>query len=416
MLFHTERARAYLRRCGLEALIATSPLNITYFTDYVCWIDPLMKAYMMSPGAPPLLAQGYAVFPLDGAPAFVVNGSLMAVNAIDLWVKDVRVFGSPGLDRSLPPAALSGDERRIYDLLVEAPRYASPAEALAGVLRDRGLTAGRLGIEAEGLPPERMEDIRQALPHAELRDGSNLIRLIRMVKSPDEIARLTRAAEISEQAAMEALALARPGASIQTCTRHFRARLGELGADMDHFAFGYRGMGIATEPEYPLTEQTVEYVDWGCKYRSCYSDTGTTLALRPLPGALQQRFDALRASMDAGLAAIRPGLRSSGVQAAMWEAVTAHGLTDLFPHGHGVGLEVRDYPILVPDNHLRIRDACIDEPSDLPIEQDMVLNVEAPLFMPGLGSLHLEQSVVVTADGSRPLTPQERRQPVMPAW
>ena len=43
----------------------------------------------------------------------------------------------------------------------------------------------------------------------------------------------------------------------------------------------------------------------------------------------------------------------------------------------------------------------------------MVLNLEAPLFMPGVGSLHIEQSYVVTPQGSRPLVDQERRQHVV---
>lgn len=47
MLFNAERARAYMRDRGLDGLIATSPVNITYFTDYFIWIDGLMKAYMV---------------------------------------------------------------------------------------------------------------------------------------------------------------------------------------------------------------------------------------------------------------------------------------------------------------------------------------------------------------------------------
>jgi Xaa-Pro aminopeptidase len=414
MLFNAPRAQTCMRRYGLDALIASSPVNIAYFTDYTCWIDPLMKEYMMAPGAPSHLFQGYALFPRESHPVFIVSGSLMAVNAIDLWVEDVRVFGKPGLDTSIPPSDMSMDEQRIYDILMAAPRYPSAQEALVGVLKERGLDQGRIGLECEGLPESRRKAVMEALPDADIRDASNMIRLIRMVKSADEIERLTRAAEISEQAGMEALSLARPGASLQQCVRHFRERLAGLNADMDHFAFGYRGLGIATAPDHILREDTVEYVDWGCVYRCCFSDTGSTLAMRPLSGQWQRRFDALRASMDAGIAAIRPGARSSQVQSAMWEAVTAHGLSNLFPHGHGVGLEVRDYPVLVPDNGLHIRDGWVDEPSDLPVETDMVLNVEAPLFMPGAGSIHLEQSVVVTDGGCRPLTAQERRRPVIP--
>jgi len=44
----------------------------------------------------------------------------------------------------------------------------------------------------------------------------------------------------------------------------------------------------------------------------------------------------------------------------------------------------------------------------------MVVNLEAPLFMAGVSSLHIEETYLVTSDGSRPLVAQERRRPVIP--
>ena len=92
MFFNQARARTFMRECGLDALIATSHLNITYFTGYFCWLDPTIRGFMLQPGAPASLAlPGYAVFPLEGEPALVLN-PLFAVNAADLWVRDLHVF------------------------------------------------------------------------------------------------------------------------------------------------------------------------------------------------------------------------------------------------------------------------------------------------------------------------------------
>ena len=402
-----------MRDCGLDALVAASPVNITYFTDYFIWIDGLMKEYMVRPGGSADLSQGYALFPLEGEPALAVTGSMLAVNGVDLWVRDLRISGDSGLDWSLAPPPLSDRMDRVYALVKDAPGCGTTTEALAGALSDRGLAGGTLGVEADGMTAGRYAQLRRALPDARLLDCSNLIRLLRMVKTGDEIERLGQAAEISEAAAMTAMEQASPGDNVQEVVRRFRAELGGRGADLDHFAFGVHGLGIATEPDFILGASDVEYVDWGCRFRSCYSDTGTTYAMRPLSGDMQDRFDVLRASMDAGLAAIRPGVLSSTVQAAMQDVVDDAGLA-MYPHGHGVGMEVRDYPILAPDNGLRIADECVDVPSDLPIEEHMVLNIEAPLCLAGVGSLHLEQSVVVTGSGSRPLAEQQRERPVYP--
>jgi Xaa-Pro aminopeptidase len=108
-----------------------------------------------------------------------------------------------------------------------------------------------------------------------------------------------------------------------------------------------------------------------------------------------------------------PGVRGSVVQAAMQQAMARVGIAATFPHGHGVGLEVRDYPIVMPDTGARIRDDCVDVPADLPFEDGMVVNLEAPVLYRGAFSAHCEQTFVVTADGCRPLVPQDRSEPTV---
>ncbi len=199
MLFNVDRAREYMRDRGLDALVATSPVNITYFTDNFIWIDGLMKEYMVKPGGSPDIAQGYALYPLEGEPALMLTGSMLAVNSVDLWVRDLRISGDSGLDWSLAPKHMSDRMHRMYDLVKDAPDHGTTTDALFGALSDRGLSGATLGVEADGMTDARYDQLRRALPDARLLDCSNLIRLLRMVKTGDEIDRLTRAAEISEK-------------------------------------------------------------------------------------------------------------------------------------------------------------------------------------------------------------------------
>ena len=415
MLFNKTRAQAYMRRCDVEVLVATSPVNITYFSDYRCWIDPLFKTYMMAPGAPSDLdpTAAYAIFPLESEPALVASPTF-AVNASDLWVQDLHIFGDHGLDDSLPLGNLSDAEQRIFDVLHRPQDNATATDTLLSVLTARGLTAARIGIEMEGLSPRAKAAIEAGLPKAQIKNCSNLIRLIRMVKTEDELSRLIRSAEISETAAMDALALARPGQPIADVVQHYRQQIAKDGADFDHFAFGVRGLGLATEPNYILTDEDILYVDFGCIYEGAFSDSGTTLTMCEPSATLIDRHRALRECVEAGVEEMTPGAKASAAQAAMWKTLNAHGITASSPHGHGLGLEVRDYPIVVADNGQRIQDDCVDVPSDLPLEVDMVLNLEAMISMPGVGSLHIEKSFVVTPSGSRPLIPQDRTRPVQP--
>src|SRR5688572_25108319 len=111
MLLNQERAEAYMRRCGVDALVATSPANITYFTDYYCWLDPLLRQYMVTPGGGGALVQNYAVLPLEGEPALVVRPNF-AVNAVECWVRDIHFSSPPRMDHSIKPREPDPQSRR----------------------------------------------------------------------------------------------------------------------------------------------------------------------------------------------------------------------------------------------------------------------------------------------------------------
>ena len=410
MLFNEPRAAAFMKQCGLDALVATSSVNITYFSDYYLWVDALFKEYMVNPGGSSNRFQLYAIFLASGEPALILN-PFFAVNAADIWIKDLHVYGDAGLDYSRSSEPSDSPYTRFFDLTKHPSPHSTPTEALLGSLKSRGLADARIGLEMEDLPAETLASIREGLPQASLKDCSNLIRLIRAVKTQDEIERQERAATISEEAANESAQLAAPGHRIKDLAECYRTRIAALGADLDHFAYGPRGYGIGTEPDYVLAASDFMFMDFGCIFRRCISDGGGTLVVGELPADLRTMYDGLYASTEGAAQAMRPGVKSSAVREIMKSEVDARGINAPNPHGHGIGLEIRDYPMIMPDNGLRLRDECIDVPSDLPLEEGMVVNLEVNIFMADVGSLHVERTFVVEAQGSRPIVPQERKAP-----
>ena len=65
-------------------------------------------------------------------------------------------------------------------------------------------------------------------------------------------------------------------------------------------------------------------------------------------------------------------------------------------------------------NGLYICDGCIGISSDLPLETNMVVNLEVSIFRLETGALHIEKSFLVTATGCQPLIPQDRVLPRSP--
>ena len=50
MLLNRARAFEYMEQCGLDALVATSPANVTYLSGFECWLASGFKEFMVEPG------------------------------------------------------------------------------------------------------------------------------------------------------------------------------------------------------------------------------------------------------------------------------------------------------------------------------------------------------------------------------
>ena len=400
---------------GIDAVIACSPVNVRYLTGFGNWLGPSFREYMVRPGGSnDLVQRTFSVLPLGGEPMLVVEPSFV-LDATDCRVADVRVAGGGAFaasDGDSPPRAVRENDRA-RELLVEGDWPDDRVAALAALLDEQGLARSRLGIEAGALLAHESERLASALPGARLLDCEALLRLIRIVKTESEIEILAHATEIAEEAALQVAESADEGSTATGLVDRFRSLVAQSGADLDHLALSLDSLGFVTGGERPLRGGTSMYFDYGCAYRGWISDAGTTLCLGdPAPSALAE-YAAVRGAVVAGAEALRPGVRGSTVQRAMGESLAGAGIVDSFPHGHGIGLEVREYPILVSAESRTIRDDCIEIDADLPLEPHMVLNLEASLLVLGEQSVHCEQSFVVMGDGCRPLTEQYRDAPLV---
>jgi Xaa-Pro aminopeptidase len=415
VLTNRVRLDRYMDKAGIAAVISWTPHNVRYLTGYWCWLAPLFRECMVVPGGSgDLVQRNVALVPREGEPCLVLE-PYWAVNAFESWVRDVRVAGSasfmPGRPMPDDLPALQGAA-----LLISAGQWASDRlEVLRDALRERGLVDARLGVDFDDTSPAERAALAAALPEAQLEDCSNLLRLVRAQKTAGEIAALERAAGIAEQAAMESMAEVKPGMTLDEVSLEFRRRIGARGAEFDHFAAGARGLGFVAAGRYPFPGDEAFYLDYGCVCDGFFSDAGVTMCLGELDEASALQYDAVRSAVATAASLLRPGVRGSVVQAAMVETLAERGITRSFPHGHGLGLEIRDYPLLMPANGKMIADDCIEESADLVLEEGMVLNLEAPVLTPGVRSVHCEETFVVTSDGCRHLVAQDRRRPVQGA-
>jgi len=140
-------------------------------------------------------------------------------------------------------------------------------------------------------------------------------------------------------------------------------------------------------------------LDFGGVYDGYCVDLTRTVSLGPADSARQRLHDAVAEAHQAALAAIRPGVQASEVDAAARDTLTRLGLGEAFGHstGHGLGLEVHEEP--------RIARRRPDAPEqDLVLATGMVFTIEPGAYVPGTGGVRIEDDVLVTERGCDVLT------------
>jgi len=221
---------------------------------------------------------------------------------------------------------------------------------------------------------------------------------LRACKDPQEIELMKKAADLNRQAFDRVLPLIRPGVSEKAVALDLEFALKRLGGEENSFDFivasGVRGAlphGVASDKL--IGEGELVTVDFGTRVAGYCSDETVTFAIGNISGKLRQIFDIVLEAHDSALAAVRPGIRIADLDAVARDHIGAAGFAEFFGHGlgHGVGLDIHEYP------------AVSSRTTDC-LREGMVITIEPGIYIPDLGGVRIEDSVVVTASGYESLT------------
>jgi Xaa-Pro aminopeptidase len=242
-------------------------------------------------------------------------------------------------------------------------------------------------------------------PGVDLEPTVGLVEGLRAVKDATEMQRLSEAARIAD-AALDAI---RPrlaeGLTEAEFGRCLDFEMGELGASGPSFETIVAAGPNAAKPHHrpsgrPVGREEPVVLDFGALLDGYCSDmTRTVWVDRIADPDLRRAYDVVLASQAAGVAAVRAGTTAVEVDRACREVIADAGWGDRFVHGtgHGVGLDIHEAP-------------SVSATSTDTLVAGHVVTVEPGVYLPGLGGVRIEDTVVVTDDGCRPLTgtPKDR--------
>ena len=221
--------------------------------------------------------------------------------------------------------------------------------------------------------------------------NSNLMKNLRLIKDAEEIVKMRKAAKFGYKAYQHIRKKLKPGITEIELSQLLQIYCLENGAEKMSFepiiAFGKNTALPHYRPgKTRLKARDIVLLDLGVVLDNYCSDMTRVDFVGKPEAQLQHLFDVNHAAQKAALALCRPGVALKELDLAARRVMAKAGLEEYFVHGlgHGIGLEVHEYP--------RIRKDGVDK--DLPLKAGMAITIEPGLYLPGKGGVRYEDTII----------------------
>jgi Xaa-Pro dipeptidase len=227
--------------------------------------------------------------------------------------------------------------------------------------------------------------------------GQDLLK-IRSYKTPEEIAMMREAIQISEEALRRTMVWVQVGFTERDIAKKLESEMSMLGGE--GLAFGTLVL-TGEKTAYPhgvtggreLQENEFLLFDFGASKHEYPADITRTFCVGTPTAEMRKVYDTVLAANQAAHAAAKPGITSHELDKVARDVIEAAGYGEFFTHrlGHGLGLSGHELPNIAPNNHMVL-------------EPGMVFTIEPGIYQPGVGGVRIEDNVVVTEMGIESLT------------
>lgn len=243
---------------------------------------------------------------------------------------------------------------------------------------------------------EEFERLKKLFPETRLEPFPGLLRDLRLIKDAYEQSALRKSARLLAKGFEYLKKRLRVGITELELALEFEIFCRRNGAEKLAFdpiiAFGANSAMPHYHPgKSRLKRGDIVLIDIGVVVDHYYSDMTRTLFFGKPDPFLKKWQAIVKEAHSAALKICKPGTKLGALDAAARAVMAKEGVENYFLHslGHGVGLEIHEYP--------RIKATGVDK--DLILKEGMTITIEPGLYLPGKGGIRYEDTVILTKKG-----------------
>ncbi|HEX5324982.1 MAG TPA: Xaa-Pro peptidase family protein [Capsulimonadaceae bacterium] len=259
--------------------------------------------------------------------------------------------------------------------------------------------AGDLGLNGQVIAVDPLMHARfllgfeEIVSNAAFRSASDLLGDLRIAKDAEEIAAMKRAAQITDQIITIAFQACIPERSELDVQMAMESAIYGQGAELSFNPIIGFGSNSALPHHHTgarkLSVGDLVVLDFGAALDGYHGDITRTVAVGQATDEAKRVYEIVYAAHHAALNAAHEGVTAESVDAAARGVIEEAGYGQYFIHrtGHGIGLEVHEYPNIVAGNKQILKPG-------------MCFSIEPGIYLPGRFGVRLENIVAIAEDGS----------------
>lgn len=230
-------------------------------------------------------------------------------------------------------------------------------------------------------------------------ETENIIERQRMIKDNDEISKVQKACEITDNCFSYLQSYIKPGMTEKQIANEIENYYKEYADGLSFETIVASGENSSKPHAVPtdrkIQTQDIITIDMGCKVDGYCSDMTRTIFVGSVPDYVKNVYDLVLKKQQQVIEDMKDGESTRQLTTMVENDFRLEGYDLIHALGHGVGMEIHEAPYI---NHR----------SDTQLKENMIVTDEPGIYIPGKFGVRIEDTIQITKFGCISLTKSEK--------